>query len=189
MTKWFILTLLFLLLSPRGREVHAQMHVDTVRSMPKSSEDTSAFHMTRSPTLALGLSALLPGLGQVYLNQWWKVPIIYAVTGVFVYGALIQNFRYHYTADSVVNQTNRGDLGRADQYSRLREFYRDDRDKFYIYTGLVYIANILDAYIAANLFDFDVSDSGPVAAPSSTSKLMFSPADTHYRIGIHLPLR
>ncbi|MDP4220294.1 MAG: DUF5683 domain-containing protein, partial [Bacteroidota bacterium] len=53
-----------------------------------------------------------------------------------------------------------------------REFYRDDRDKFYIYAALVYIANLLDAYISAHLFDFDVSDpnsSAYISAPQSSS--------------------
>ena len=59
---------------------------------------------------------------------------------------------------SVANQLVRDDKTTAERYTQAREFYRDDRDKFYVYAGLVYLANLLDAYISAHLFDFDVSD-------------------------------
>ncbi len=120
--------------------------------------DTGHFHMQRSPMLALGLSAILPGAGQIYTGGWYKAPFIVAgIVGCFI-GAYIQNGRYQVDIDSVNNQLARGDTYNADRYTAQREFYRDDRDKFYIYAGLVYIANLLDAYISAHLFDFDVSD-------------------------------
>ena len=129
-------------------------------STPKAKvvEDTEHFHMQRSPTLALVFSAVLPGAGQIYTGGWFKAPFIVAgIAGCF-YGAYIQNQRYHVDIDSVNNQLARGDIYNANRYTAQREFYRDDRDKFYIYAGLVYIANLLDAYISAHLFDFDVSD-------------------------------
>ena len=119
--------------------------------------------MSKDPWLAFGLSAGVPGLGQIYLGQWYKTPFILGGIAGCLIAAYIQNGRYKYTADSVNNQLARGDYYNADRYTTVREFYRDDRDKWYIYAGLVYVANLLDAYIAANLYDFDVSD--PKAAP------------------------
>ena len=107
--------------------------------------------MQKSPWVALGLSAVLPGAGQIYLGQWYKVPIIVGGIGAALTGAFIQNNRYLYTSDSVNNQKLRGDTLTANRYERAREFYRDDRDKFYIYAAIVYIANLIDAYIAAHL--------------------------------------
>jgi hypothetical protein len=107
---------------------------------------------------------VIPGLGQIYLDQTWKAPIIWGIAGGFLYGALIQNFRYHYTGDTVNNafaRHNYKDSLWALQNVSNREFYRDDRDKWWIYLGLSYIATLLDAYIAANLYDFDVSDPRP----------------------------
>lgn len=115
--------------------------------------------MHKDPWLALGLSAILPGAGQVYNEQIWKTPIIFAAFGGCIYAALLQDHRLNYTQDSINNQICRGDYALADRYTSVRDFYRDDRDKFYIYAGLVYIANLLDAYISAHLFDFDVSDT------------------------------
>src|ERR1044071_1303770 len=65
--------------------------------------DTSTFHMTKSPLEAVLLSAVIPGAGQVYLHQTWKVPVIWGIGGAFLYGAYIQNFRYHFMQDSINN--------------------------------------------------------------------------------------
>ena len=131
---------------------------DTLRA-PGDSE----FHMTKSPLEAVLLSAAIPGAGQVYLGQAWKVPIIYALAGGFLYGALIQNARYFYMIDSINARNARltnADSAYALRFVGPREFYRNDRDKWWIYLGLAYIANVLDAYVAANLYDFDVSTPG-----------------------------
>jgi hypothetical protein len=139
------------------------------QSIPSGHPDTtqvpvdSEFHMTKSPLEAVLLSAALPGAGQVYLHQTWKVPIIYALAGGFLYGALIQNFRYHEMIDSINARQALGDTADilyAQHFVGPREFYRNDRDKWWIYLGLAYIANVLDAYVSANLYDFDVSTPG-----------------------------
>ena len=137
--------------------------VDTIRTVT----DTGGFHMTKSPLTAVLLSAVLPGAGQAYLDQYWKVPIIWGVIGGFFYGEQIQNLRYHQAQHSVdtanADTTNGGATGSffAHAWENAREFYRDDRDKWWIYLGITYIATILDAYIASHLYDFDVSDPAP----------------------------
>lgn len=120
--------------------------------------------MTKSPLEAILLSTVIPGAGQVYLDQTWKLPIIYGLLGGFVYGAYIQNVRYNYTQDTITNAYARhtyADTVWAQRNEPVREFYRDDRDKWEIYVALTWIANILDAYIASNLYDFDVSNPAP----------------------------
>lgn len=143
---------------------------DTVQ-VPVDSE----FHMTKSPLEAVLLSAALPGAGQVYLHQAWKVPIIYALAGGFLYGALLQNSRYFAAIDSVNDRYARQtalDTLNAHSWESVREFYRNDRDKWWIYLGLAYIANVLDAYVSANLYDFDVSTPG-----SSPFESYYDPID------------
>jgi hypothetical protein len=39
-----------------------------------------------------------------------------------------------------------------------RDFYHDQRDEYILYLGLTYFLNIIDAYVGATLYDFDVSD-------------------------------
>ncbi len=62
------------------------------------------------------------------------------------------------------------------------EFYQNDRDKWWIYLGITYIAQILDAYIAANLYDFDVSNPSP-----SQFQSYYDPIDRS--VGVRFTLR
>lgn len=107
--------------------------------------------------LALGLSAIFPGAGQIYDESYWKVPIIWALGGYWVYEYIDNNSKYKDYQDkylqSLVDIPGAGN----NYYKKSRDFYRDERDKFGWYMGVLYIANILDAYIAAHLYDFDVT--------------------------------
>ena len=40
-----------------------------------------------------------------------------------------------------------------------RDHWQDTRDKYAIYIFLTYIVNLLDAYVGATLYSFDVSDN------------------------------
>jgi hypothetical protein len=168
----FLLIVALLFLS-----VPAMAQVDTVRG-DVFEDDSAGFQMTKSPMLALGLSAILPGAGQIYNEQWWKVPILYAMLGGFGYGAYIQNQRYQDAKANLAKAIAEKNEADASTWTRSRNFYRDDRDKFFIYMGLAYVANLIDAYISAHLFDFDVSDPAPL--PAGTSPI---------RVGITVPLR
>jgi hypothetical protein len=100
--------------------------------------------------LALGLSALLPGAGQIYTENYWKVPIIWGIGGYWIYEWIQNNSDYR----------NFRDLYRKDpteQYLRLRDFYRDERDRFAWFLAALYVLNLVDAYAGAHLYDFDVS--------------------------------
>ncbi len=157
----------------------------TARDTTAVAADTGTFHMAKSPLEAVLLSAAFPGAGQVYLGQEWKLPILYGLIGGFAYGVIIQNVRYHTSIDSInaenAKMTN-ADSIRANEFVSSREFYRNDRDKWWIYLGITYIAQVLDAYIASNLYDFDVSNPSP------------SPFESYYdpvnrRVGMSFTLR
>ncbi len=48
--------------------------------------------------------------------------------------------------------------GRNVDYAKyVRDFYRDQRDSFAFYLALTYVLNIVDAYVGASLYNFDVS--------------------------------
>lgn len=132
--------------------------------------------MTKSPTLSLLMSAVVPGAGQIYNGEWWKVPILYALLGGFGYGAYIQNQRYQEAVGNLSKAIAEGNGGDEATWRRSRDFFRDDRDKWIVYMGLTYVANLIDAYISAHLFDFDVSDPAPMPAGVSP-----------FRVGITIP--
>lgn len=113
--------------------------------------------MSKSPWLSVGLSAVLPGAGQIYTKNYWKVPIIWGLGGYWIYEWIQQNnkykdFRDQYSASVAQNPP----LGN-NQFLRLRDFYRDQRDSFAWYMGFLYFLNLVDAYVDAHLYDFDVS--------------------------------
>lgn len=114
-------------------------------------------------------SAILPGAGQIYNRQYWKVPIIYAGVGVSI-GFLIfnsteyQRYRRGYVARinnaAVVDEFTRPGVSNAtirDRLRTLQEEYRGNLDLTYLLTGLGYTIQVLDALTFAHLKNFDVS--------------------------------
>jgi len=114
-------------------------------------QDDSIFVMKKSPWGATLRSAILPGWGQFYNESYLKIPIVWGVMGWFIYNYLEGDKEYRKYKDLF--------LENGEESSRLlREFYRDERDLFAIYTVLAYIANLIDAYVDAHLFDFSVNE-------------------------------
>ncbi|GAB2691907.1 hypothetical protein GCM10011495_00870 [Hymenobacter frigidus] len=130
--------------------------------------------LTRPGKAAL-LAALLPGAGQIYNRRYWKLPLVYGALGGVLYGEYFYQSRYREFADAVnavevdpSNLQNVNDLGlvranaaKVPSLDGLRSgvvFYRGNRDIFYLYIGLAYSLQIVDALVDAHLRDFDVSD-------------------------------
>jgi hypothetical protein len=115
----------------------------------------------KSGNLAMLLSALLPGAGQIYAHRYYTVPIIWGFGAYFSLIAIKQNKQYQdyrgKYAESVRLDTAKHS-GNAD-FLRSREFYHNQRDQFIFYLALTYILNIVDAYVGAVLYNFDVSDN------------------------------
>ncbi|MCS7229613.1 MAG: DUF5683 domain-containing protein [Candidatus Kryptonium sp.] len=126
-------------------------------SVAFSQADTAKNVAVKSPTKAMLMSAVVPGLGQFYNESYWKIPIIYGLAGYFIYEIRQNDKNYRYYRDLFVQsiKTTGGDY----RYKRLRDFYRDQRDLFGIYLFVLYIANIVDAYVDAHLYNFDVGEN------------------------------
>ncbi len=129
------------------------------------------------PQRALWLSALCPGLGQIYNRRYWKLPI---VVGAFVglsYGASWNNRMYKdYSRgyrdvmdsdpdtrsymDFFPPTTRESDLDKAwlqKVMKNKRDYYRRYREICVIAMVGVYLINIVDAYVDASLAHFDIS--------------------------------
>lgn len=141
-------------------------------SIVKKDTTTYTFKMTRTPMKAVLYSALLPGLGQFYNKSYWKIPIIGVVSGYFVYEIIKNNNSYLDYKSSYANSQTSVSPGGDQRLKILRDFYRDQRDQFYLYAAMVYLINIFDAYVDAHLFDFDVSDRIQLGGLKSSSKLL-----------------
>lgn len=160
---------------------------DTV--LAKADNTTKADSVTKPDSLAWRLrpelvalgAALLPGFGQIYNRAYWKLPIVYGLFAWFGYNYFLQQrqyleFRQRYEEDLAKTPTPPS----LEANRRFREFYREQRDEFGVYILLVYLASIVDAYVDAHLFGFDISDDlsqrVPLPAPTIpifTIKLKF----------------
>lgn len=125
---------------------------DTTASVDTITNSSQKFVMQKSPWGAVLRSAIIPGWGQIYNESYWKVPIVWGITGWLVYVWVDNNNLYKDNRNLFI-QT--GD----DRYKRFRDFYRDQRDQFAIYIVLTYFLNLVDAYVDAHLFDFSVDEN------------------------------
>jgi hypothetical protein len=122
-----------------------------------SLADTSKFEMKKSAWGAVLRSAVIPGFGQFYNESYWKIPIIWGTLGYLGYQWNKTNNLYRQYQDLYSNSANQNDANNNNYYT-FREFYRDQRDMFAVYIGLTFFLNLVDAYVDAQLFDFDVSN-------------------------------
>jgi hypothetical protein len=127
------------------------------RADPSEQRDRRRYESTKSPLVAVLLSTALPGAGQIYNESYWKAPIIWGIAFYWGYewnqlNKQYKDFRGQYSQSLKLNPP----LGNI-QLKSVRDFYRDERDKFAWYLGALYLVNLLDAFVGANLYDFSVS--------------------------------
>jgi len=103
-------------------------------------------------------SIALPGFGQFYNESYWKMPLVYGGLGAMMYLALTNNTLYLDFRQRYITSLNSNDP-LAESNRRLRDFYRTNRDQYYIFFVAVYAIAILDAYIDAHFFGFETSDN------------------------------
>lgn len=129
--------------------VYSQTEQDTTSNVQTND---SLFVMQKSPWGAVLRSAIVPGFGQFYNESYWKIPVVWGFIGYFAYVWIDNNDSYNRYNDLYVQSdfTN-------SRYRELRDFFRDQRDEFAIYIGLTYFLQLVDAYVDAHLFDFDVT--------------------------------
>ncbi|MDR1707306.1 DUF5683 domain-containing protein [Dysgonomonas sp.] len=131
---------------------------------------------------ALIYSAILPGLGQFYNRKYWKLPIVLGGAFGLTYAITWNGARYNEYRDAyrdlVLNPTttsswhdfispneSREDyLNNASKresltasLKRRKDFYRRNRDLAIIAAVGVYALCMIDAYVDAQLYDFDIS--------------------------------
>lgn len=150
--KIIFITLIFL--NTYSENIFAQKEINKTDTV---QYDTSKFVMKKSPLGAVVRSAILPGLGQFYNESYWKIPVIWGVLGYLGYNWVTQNNEYKKYRDLFNQSINSSNPTGNTTYFKQREFYKDQRDLFAVYIGLAYLLNIIDAYVDAHLYDFDVS--------------------------------
>lgn len=145
---------------------------DIYEAGPRLEKDTAKEDLNKKARKAALKSAIVPGLGQIQNEQIWKVPIVYVGLGICAYAINFNHQNYKEfqkayrlrtdgdttTRDKFHPETGGAVIASDDVLRRSREFYRRNRTLSYIATGILYVANILDAYVFAHLKEFDISD-------------------------------
>ena len=132
-----------------------------------------------SPERAIWLSALCPGLGQIYNRRYWKLPIVVGGFMGLAYATSWNNSQYQdYVqayrdiTDSDPNTksymdffpptTNEADLNvqwLTQTFKSRKDYFRRNRDLCIICVVALYLVCMLDAYVDASLAHFDISPS------------------------------
>ena len=138
------------------------------------------------PMRAVWLGAIVPGLGQIYNRSYWKLPIVYGGFMGCIYAITWTNSQYEgykiayrdlyfdRQNGTVSNDPSKSYIsilpegytidrmgGVSTYYNRLKDWQnttRRNRDLAIAATAIVYALTLIDAYVDAQLFDFDISD-------------------------------
>ena len=111
----------------------------------------------KSTTIATFASLIAPGTGQLYNESYWKAPIVWGL-GYYFYSVykdqdnLYKKYRSMY--DTTITTSN--PEGKTN-IRGVRDFYKNQRNEFGWYLVITYVLNVLDAYVDAALYNFDVS--------------------------------
>ena len=152
-----------------------------------------------NPTKAVWLSALFPGLGQIYNRRYWKLPII---TGGFMglgyatswNNGMLKDYSQAYLdimdndpstnsyMDFFPNNTEESSLDKTwltNVLKSRKDFYRRNRDLCIICMVGVYFIAMVDSYVDASLSHFDISpdlsiDVAPAIFKDSHNKCLLS---------------
>lgn len=145
---------------PDNRRDSAQLFIK------KDSVQPIVVKPVHSPRKAAFYSAVLPGLGQVYNREYWKIPLVYAALGITT-GTFIFNMDKYRTYRNAYRIRMDGNADTVDDFvglysdaslKVLRDGYREYVDYSVLVFVLAYGLNIVDATVFAHLKNFDMSD-------------------------------
>lgn len=154
-------------------------------SMPLTQKEMDRLFWKPDPMRAVWLGTIVPGLGQIYNRSYWKLPIVYGGFMGCIYAITWTNNQYDGYKNAyrdiyfdirngeVTNDPSKAYIailpegytidmmGGASAYqNRLKEWQnrsRRNRDLAIAVTAIVYALTLVDAYVDAQLFDFDIS--------------------------------
>ncbi|MGX8713400.1 MAG: DUF5683 domain-containing protein [bacterium] len=110
--------------------------------------------------------SIIPGGGQIYNRQYWKVPIIYgafAGMGYFIYynynrmTTFRDEYLYRVNHDNNTNLAEYAHYPTSNIYSLYNSYNRNFQLMVIITVG-IYALNLIDAYVFGHLFDFRIDD-------------------------------
>ena len=180
-----IIALLAMALTGHAQE-EAELIVDTLRTDEVSImiDSTKQVKLPRdwstwkpNPQRALWLALVLPGAGQIYNRKYWKLPIFYGGFMGCIYALTWNNMMYKdysqayldlMDTDPSTNSYNKFlhlgvEITEANE-NRFKQIFKNRKDKYrrwrdmsiFVMIG-VYALSVIDAYVDAELSEFDIS--------------------------------
>ena len=173
--------------------------IDSIASIPQK-EDIDEWVERKvtfnpNPTKAVWLSALFPGLGQIYNRRYWKLPIVVGGYMGLAYATtwndgMLTDYSRAYSdimdTDPTTNSymdffpknTQESSLDKTwltQVLKSRKDYYRRNRDLCIICMAGVYLIAMVDAYVDASLSHFDISpdlsvDVAPAVFQDTRSK-------------------
>ena len=130
----------------------------------------------KSPSRALLYAMVLPGLGQAYNGKYWKIPIVWGALGATGYAIFYNTQQYEAAVrDYLVSESDD---------DRIVRGWRRNMELSYIVTALIYGLQILDAYVDANLYSWNVNDNLSMGISPSLQPMMSNTSLSGYSGGL-----
>ena len=136
------------------------------------------------PGKATLYSLLLPGLGQAYNGEFWKIPIYVGGLGAAYYFYDSNNINYQRYRRIYKEATNKevqytGPIT-AEQALYYRDVFRRYRDYSVLAIALVYLLQVIDANVFSYMHDFEIVDDMAMSVKPSVimpdTQLAFNPS-------------
>ena len=145
-------------------------------AMAVTTPETNRKRWIPNSNRTVWLALIIPGAGQIYNRKYWKLPIIYGGFVGCAYaltwnGQMYKDYSQAYQ-DIMSNNPNNNSYedflppgvdisSRLEYYQELfrkrKDLYRRQRDlSIFAFIG-VYLLSVIDAYVDAELSDFDIS--------------------------------
>jgi hypothetical protein len=94
------------------------------------------------------LSQVLPGFGQIYNKQYWKIPAYYTGMGGMVFLGVNANKSYQKNL-SIYERLDVSDVKR-EHYKQEYSKFKLKRNLFYVGAGAFYVSSVMDAILVYN---------------------------------------
>jgi hypothetical protein len=121
------------------------------------------------PVKSTLFSTFLPGLGQAYNGDYYKIPIIYGGFAFLSYWLNLNSMQYNRYRNAYNTEVaySKGEISTPSEFNgrfsaqslkNYRDRFRRNRDYAVVYLALGYAVNIIDATVFAHLSGFDVGE-------------------------------
>ena len=161
-----------------------------------------------NPTKATWLALVIPGGGKIYNRKYWKLPIIYGGFAGCAYALTWNNKMYkdymqaykdaalgNWEANSIHDLLPPGYLDRTPK-TQITETLRKRKDTYRRYRDLsifafigVYLISVIDAYVDAELSNFDITPDLSMRVEPAVINSQYSIGSSNKSVGVQCSFR